>query len=130
MATFQTNPYGIDELLRVFIAYSVAAWTDYFTQALAGSPGRTIKFVAIAPGDDLRVTWLVKMAPGELTVEGGPGASGFDEIPGDLTVSGPPADLLLWGWNRSVPGRADRVTVEGDREALAEFQRCAVIATQ
>src|ERR1700760_3541027 len=43
---------GIDELLRVFIAYSVAAWTDYFTEALAGSPGRTTKFVAIAPGDD------------------------------------------------------------------------------
>jgi uncharacterized protein (TIGR03083 family) len=32
---------GSDELLKVFVAYSVATWGDYFTDMLAGSPGRT-----------------------------------------------------------------------------------------
>jgi hypothetical protein len=32
---------GSDELLKVFVAYSVATWGDYFTDILAGSPGRT-----------------------------------------------------------------------------------------
>src|SRR5262249_57802409 len=32
---------GIDELLKVFVAYSVAEWAGYFTEILAGSPGRT-----------------------------------------------------------------------------------------
>lgn len=32
---------GIDELLRVFLAYSVTEWGEYFADILAGSPGRT-----------------------------------------------------------------------------------------
>ena len=31
---------GVDELLKVFVAYSVEYWGDYFTEALANSPGR------------------------------------------------------------------------------------------
>jgi hypothetical protein len=31
----------IGELLKVFVAYSVEQWGDYFTEILAGSPGRT-----------------------------------------------------------------------------------------
>jgi uncharacterized protein (TIGR03083 family) len=30
---------GIDELLKVFVAYGVAEWRDYFTDILADSPG-------------------------------------------------------------------------------------------
>jgi hypothetical protein len=121
---------GVDELLRVFIAYSVAAWTDYFQEALAGSPGRTIKFEATPVGDSPRVTWIVRTAPGELTVEGGPGELVPDDVTADLTVRGNPADLLLWGWNRVAPGREDGVTTEGDADALTEFRRVSVIATQ
>ena len=121
---------GVDELLRVFIAYSVAAWTDYFQEVLAGSPGRVIKLEAVPAGDSPRVTWLVRTAPGELTVEGGPGEMVPDDESGDLTVSGDPVDLLLWGWNRLTPGREGRVAVEGDADALTEFRRVAVIATQ
>ncbi len=79
---------GIDELLRVFVAYSVAAWTDYFEEALAGSPGRTIKFEAKATAGSPRVTWLVKTSPGEFTVEGGPGEPSAGDQPADVTVSG------------------------------------------
>ncbi len=32
---------GIDELLKVFVAYSVTEWASYFTGILATSPGRT-----------------------------------------------------------------------------------------
>ena len=42
---------GIDELLKVFVAYSVTEWGDYFTDILAGSPGRTYTVRATArPG--------------------------------------------------------------------------------
>lgn len=121
---------GVDELLRVFVAYSVAAWTDYFQEALAGSPGRTIKFEATPTGDSPRVTWVARTSPGELTVEGGPGELVPGDGPTDLSVSGGPVDLLLWGWNRAVPGRENRVSAEGDTDALAEFRRVALIATQ
>ena len=29
---------GVDELLKVFVAYSVGEWVDYFTEALKDSP--------------------------------------------------------------------------------------------
>src|SRR5499427_9218735 len=32
---------GIDELLRIFLAYGVTTWGSYFTEILAASPGRT-----------------------------------------------------------------------------------------
>jgi hypothetical protein len=121
---------GVDELLRVFVAYSVAAWSDYFEQALAGSPGRTIKFVASATADSPAATWLARTSPGQLTVEGGPDETAAADTPADVTVSGAPADLLLWAWNRQSPGEPSRVTIAGDRDALAEYQRCVVIATQ
>ena len=121
---------GVDELLRVFVAYSVAAWSDYFEEALAGSPGRTIKFLAAAAAGRPAVTWLVRISPGQLTVEGGPGEPVAGEQPADVTVSGAPADLLLWGWNREPSGEPGRVTIAGDRDALADYQRCVVIATQ
>ena len=48
----------------------------------------------------------------------------------DVTVSGTPTDMLRWAWNRETPGEPSRVTVGGDADALAEFRRCVVIATQ
>ena len=32
---------GVDELLKVFVSYSVGEWGEYFTEALADSPGRS-----------------------------------------------------------------------------------------
>ena len=48
----------------------------------------------------------------------------------DVTVSGTPAALLRWAWNRESADEASGVTIEGGSEALAEFRRCVVIATQ
>jgi uncharacterized protein (TIGR03083 family) len=120
---------GVDELLKVFVAYSVEAWGDYFTEALADSPGRRYKFQAATAGGP-GVTWLVRTSPGHFTVDGGPGERLADEPVPDVTVSGAPADMLRWSWNRETPGEPSRVTVEGSEAALAEFGRCVVIATQ
>ncbi|MFD9124694.1 maleylpyruvate isomerase family mycothiol-dependent enzyme [Kitasatospora sp. NPDC059571] len=110
---------GIDELLKVFVAYGVAEWGDYFTDALAGSPGRTCTVRADG------AAWRVRSGPGSLTVEDGAGDGGSD-----ASVTGPPADVLRWLWNREEPGAPGAVTVEGDPEAVAELRRCITIATQ
>ena len=121
---------GVDELLKVFVGHSVDAWGEYFTDALAGSPGRTYEIQTTAVADRPSVAWFVRTSPGHFTVEGGPGEKLTDEPVPDVTVSGTPADLLRWSWNRETPGEPSRVKVDGSQEALAEFGRCVVIATQ
>lgn len=115
---------GIDELLKVFVAYSVCEWTDYFTEALKDSPGRTCAITTDG------ATWLVTTAPGKLTVDGGPGATPASETKPDLTITGDPTAVLRWAWNRETPGEPSSVTMDGDPMALEELRRCIVIATQ
>jgi uncharacterized protein (TIGR03083 family) len=111
---------GIDELLKVFVAYSVAEWGDYFTEILAASPGRT--YTVLTDG----ASWRVRTAPGVFAVEDVAGDQAVD-----VTVSGPPAAVLRWVWNRDGAGRdAAEVTVVGPTEAVAELRRCVVTATQ
>src|SRR5262249_40212627 len=92
---------GIDELLKVFVAYSVAEWAGYFTEILAGSPGRT--FAVRADG----AAWRVETGPGLFAVAAGAG----DEAP-PRTPSGPPAAVLRWARD---PGGA-----RGPRRANAQ----------
>jgi uncharacterized protein (TIGR03083 family) len=115
---------GIDELLKVFVAFSVRDWSDYFTEALAGSPGRS---VAIETDGS---AWRVAISPGEFIVEGGPGEKITATAPADVTISGSPTAVLRWAWNRETPGEPSAVAVAGNQDALAEFRRCVVIATQ
>jgi uncharacterized protein (TIGR03083 family) len=110
---------GIDELLKVFVAYSVAEWGDYFAGILAGSPGRTYTV-----GTDGAV-WRMRTGPGRFAVEEGAG----DDV-ADVTVSGPPAAVLRWLWNREGAGEPSGVTVEGAPEAVEELRSCIVTATQ
>lgn len=110
---------GIDELLKVFVAYSVDEWSDYFTDILAGSPGRT--YAVRTDG----AAWRVRTGPGLFEVEDGAG----DDAP-DVTVSGPPTAVLRWVWNREGAGGPGGVTVEGAPEAVEELRRCIVVATQ
>ena len=106
---------GCDELLKVFLAYSVAEWGGYFTDLLAASPGRS--YTVSTEG----AAWRVRSGPGLLTVEDGDG-------PADMTVSGPPSAVLRWLWNRE--GADSGVTVDGPAEAVDELRRCIVTATQ
>jgi uncharacterized protein (TIGR03083 family) len=109
---------GIDELLKVFVSFAVAEWGDYFTAILDGSPG--CSYSVRTDG----AAWRVRTGPGEFTV-----ADGADDR-ADVTVSGPPADLLRWVWNRESPGEPSKVTVEGPAEAVTELRRCITTATQ
>ncbi len=115
---------GIDELLKVFVAYSVSEWTDYFAEALKDSPGRT--YAIQTDG----AAWRVTTAPRSLTVAGGPGEKLANEARPDVTITGSPAAVLRWAWNREAPGEPSAVAIEGSPEALAELRRCIVIATQ
>ncbi|MEU0226915.1 maleylpyruvate isomerase family mycothiol-dependent enzyme [Streptomyces sp. NPDC006284] len=109
---------GIDELLRIFAAFSVAAWGEYFADVLDGSPGRT---VLLRAGD---AAWRVRTGPGEFSVTDGAG-----DGTADVTLSGSPEALLRRLWNREGDGDGG-VTVTGDPEAAEELRRCLVVATQ
>ncbi len=110
---------GIDELLKVFVAYSVTEWASYFTGIRATTPGRTY---AVRAG---RAGWQVRTGPGLFEVAGGTG-----QDPAQVTVSGPPDAVLRWLWNRQDPSEPASVTVGGDPAAVAELRRCIVTATQ
>jgi uncharacterized protein (TIGR03083 family) len=110
---------GVDELLKVFVAYSVVEWSNYFTDILGASPGHTYTLRTDA------AAWRVRTGPGQFVVQDGAG----DDAP-DVSVSGPPMALLRWVWNREGSGEPSGVTVEGAPEALHELKRCIVTATQ
>jgi hypothetical protein len=48
----------------------------------------------------------------------------------DATISGPPAAVLRWAWNRETPGEPSPVTITGDPAALASYHQIVVAATQ
>jgi uncharacterized protein (TIGR03083 family) len=121
---------GIDELLKVFVAFSVEAWSDYFSEALKDSPGHTYLITADATADSPSVSWLVRTSPGQFIVTGGPGEQASDAAAPDVTLSGTPTQLLRWAWNRETPGEPTGLRVASDAAALGEFRRCVVIATQ
>jgi uncharacterized protein (TIGR03083 family) len=110
---------GIDEVLKVFIAYGVDRWGKFFADILDGSPGRTFAFRTDG------AAWRVRTGPGLFAVGDGAGSG-----PADVTVSGPPSEVLRWLWNRERAGEPGGVTVEGAPEAVEELRRCTVMATQ
>jgi uncharacterized protein (TIGR03083 family) len=121
---------GVDELLKVFVAFSYTGWPEEFAEALKSSPGRAYLIRAGATADSASVPWLVKTGTDHLTVEGGPGEKIADTAVPDVTISGAPADILRWAWNRETPSEPSSVRIEGNVKALAEFRACVVTATQ
>jgi uncharacterized protein (TIGR03083 family) len=121
---------GVDEVLKVFVGYAFSQWPEDFAEALKNSPGRAFLIQADATTGHPSASWLVQTAPGHVVIGGGPG-SPVAAMPGrDVTVSGTPADVLRWAWNRQIPGEASRVRVEGAADALGELRQCVVEATQ
>ena len=114
---------GVDELLKVFLAYSVATWPGYFTEILASSPGHAYSLQTAG------TAWKVRTGPGGVSVEdGAPGPPGASAA--DVVVSAPPGPMLRWVWNREQPGEQSAVAVKGAPEAVEELRRCIVVATQ
>ena len=68
--------------------------------------------------------WQTRTGPERFTVADRAG----DEA-ADVTVSGPPAAVLRWVWNREDPDGRSEATVEGGQEAVDELRRCIVMAT-
>ena len=121
---------GVDELLKVFVGYAFSQWPEDFTGALKNSPGRAFLIQADATTDHPGASWHVETGTDHLVVEGGPGNEVADSRAADVTVSGTPADVLRWAWNRQTPGEGSRVRVEGPADALGELRQCVVEATQ
>lgn len=121
---------GIDELLKVFVGWAFSKWPEDFTEALKNSSGHAFLIQADAAAGTPSASWLVKTAPDSLTAEGGPGERLPDLVQPDVTISGAPADILRWGWNRETPGEASPVRIAGNAEALSEFRQCLVEGTQ
>ena len=114
---------GVDELLKVFVAYDTKECPDDYAEVLADSPART--YTISADG----VEWLVGTSPATFTVGGGPGMTVTNFTNTDVTIAGTPAALLRWVWNRETPGDPSALTIAGNDD-LAQFRRCVVIATQ
>jgi uncharacterized protein (TIGR03083 family) len=130
---------GVDELLTIFLGWSFTQWPEDFTAALKDSPGHGYLVRTDGASESRTVSWLIRTATGQLTVAGGPDEDTADEDradeepTADATLSGTPAAVLRWGWNReaeTAPGQVSAVVVSGDPEALAELRRCLVAATQ
>jgi uncharacterized protein (TIGR03083 family) len=109
---------GIDQLLKVFVAYGFANWGHYFNGLLDGSPGRTC---AVRTDG---AAWRVRTGPGLVAVEAGTG----DET-AEVTVSGPPTAVLRWLRNRERFGEPSVVMVEGLQEAVGDLRGCIAAAT-
>jgi uncharacterized protein (TIGR03083 family) len=114
---------GIDELLKIFVAYDAKKYPEDYAETLGQSPGWSYTIHAAD------VEWLVGTSPGSFSVGGGPGLTVPDFSNVDVAISGTPTALLRWAWNRETPGEPSTVTIEGPGE-LTEFRRCVVIATQ
>jgi uncharacterized protein (TIGR03083 family) len=110
---------GIDELLKVFVAFSVVAWRKYFVEVLSTSPGHTFGI------ETNGAAWHVRLAAETFEVQ-----DGSPPAPVDVTVSGSPEALLRWVWNRDLPNTPTEVTVQGPAEAVATLKRCITVATQ
>ena len=110
---------GIDELLKLFVAYEVEKYPSEYTELLAAPPPRTYLITAGTRH------WAVQTAPQTLIVEDAP-------VPddADATISGGPTAVLRWAWNRETPNQPSAVTITGNPDALATYHQIVVAATQ
>ncbi|WP_326561309.1 maleylpyruvate isomerase family mycothiol-dependent enzyme [Micromonospora sp. NBC_01796] len=106
---------GIDEMLRVMLAYGIRRWPEGFAEVLPDSALR----VLVTTGEQ---SWLLGLDATGATVE--PGSA---DQPVHTTISGAPQELLLWLWRRT-PDHAVRRT--GDRHAADTFRAVLGAATQ
>ncbi|MGD6754520.1 maleylpyruvate isomerase N-terminal domain-containing protein [Streptomyces sp. BH105] len=117
---------GVDELLKVFTAYAVTEWSDYFREPLAASPGRTYEVRAEAGKG---AAWRIRTgADPSFTVENVEDVEAGGSA--DVTLSGTPTALLRDLWNRAGTDETSRVRVTGAPEAVEELRACLRISTQ
>jgi uncharacterized protein (TIGR03083 family) len=108
---------GVDEMLKLFVGYGSVIWREDYGTLLDAPDERVL---TVATGHH---AWNVRATPKGIEVR--EAATGFD---GDALVSGEPAPLLLWLWNRA--GGDDDVRLSGDPALLAQFRALRTAATQ
>lgn len=113
---------GIDELLRIFLAYDEETWAEEAAPVLAKSPGRRV--AVRVPGAE----WMIETSPTSLAVTTAFGAAigRLDETHVDAAITGPAPAVLRRLWNRG----GDPVTESGDQAALVEVRALLTAATQ
>jgi uncharacterized protein (TIGR03083 family) len=121
---------GIDELLQIFVGWGFTEWPEDFAGPLQNSPGHGFLIRADATAESQAVSWLVRTGAGQLTVEGGPAAASAAAGAHDVSVTGSPAAILRWAWNREAAGEAGEVTISGNAGAVTELRACLFEATQ
>jgi uncharacterized protein (TIGR03083 family) len=106
---------GIDEVLKLFLAYGTHDYPEDFGARLAGCTGQS---VLVAVGG---AAWLVVLDPAGVRIE--------DSTAGQPTaqVSGDPASVLLWLWRRVGD---ERVRMDGNRDAIGRLHDLLCDATQ
>jgi uncharacterized protein (TIGR03083 family) len=95
---------GIDEILVVFLSYATTKWTQHF-EDLKDADGRAVRVAADG------ASWNARIATDGVHI-------GKD---GDAaaTVSGTPADVLLWLWGRK---GEDAVQMDGDTGLIKQIR--------
>jgi uncharacterized protein (TIGR03083 family) len=106
---------GVDEVLRMFLAYMSRRWPDGFGTALKEASGRSVRLVTDAE------SWLVTSKPEGIDVNdvASPAVAA-------ATVRGTAETLLRWLWAR---GGDDAMSVEGDADAVVELRGLLAAAT-
>ncbi|MBT8224881.1 MAG: GNAT family N-acetyltransferase [Dactylosporangium sp.] len=100
---------GIDEVLRLFLGSRLGS--------LAGGLGGMVSIEAGARRWEVGLNRSVE-------VHSLPTPPRTDAL-----VTGDPAAVYAWLWNRRAPAPAGTVTVGGDQAVVADLQRCLVLAT-
>jgi uncharacterized protein (TIGR03083 family) len=124
---------GVDELLEIFVGWAYSQWPEDFAHALKESPGHSYAIRIDTTAGSSSVSWVITTSRDQLTVTGGPGDEPDGTATADVTVSGTPAAVLRWGWNRearTAPGQVSAVVITGDATALAELRGCLEAGTQ
>lgn len=111
---------GIDEFLSLFIGFFSRKYPGEYGSALLDPDRRPL---AVAAGGS---TWTLTTSEAGVEVERSEGARTATPVAA-VTVSGSPAEVLLWLWVRTDDAA---VSVEGEGEAFAQLKALRKEATQ
>lgn len=109
---------GVDEGLKVMLAYDFARYPEDFAEAVRDDP----KGAAVAVVGGARA-WLVRPLPTEVAVADESADRAVEQA--ETVVSGSPDELLRWVW-----GRGGEVSVTGDPGHAAYLRELISLATR
>ena len=109
---------GVDEVLKLFLAYGATSWPQEYAEAASGHPEtmNAKESIVVEAGP---ASWTVTLEPRTVTATDGAEASARALIAGD------PEDVLRWLW-----GRGGEVRVSGDEDWADYLRRVLAALTQ